>query len=137
MNPARAVRLGARIGWVLFALTLHTATHWPQLSLVEAPFSWFDKVVHACSYFIWTVLLALTGWLGHPASGRTLLKCMVLGLIVGALDEVTQGLPMVRRDPSVGDFLADASGVMAAGAALFVARSWLAQLDTPMGPNRK
>lgn len=137
MKRARLVTCAARVAFVCFALALHTATHWPQLALVEAPFSWFDKVVHACSFFTWTGLLIISAVFGPAISSRNLLWCLVLGLAVGGLDEATQGIPWVRRDPSWADFAADAFGVLVACSAALASRRWIAQIDGPAVANRK
>ena len=63
-----------------------------------------DKIVHASLFAV----LALTGrWAGV---GQSVLAGLLL--VYAAASELLQGIPALQRDPAVGDWLADAVGVL-------------------------
>lgn len=103
--------------WVFLGywLAMFVATHLPRIGEVGRafPFPHFDKVLHFCMFAGW---MALCRWLLRRPGGRPGRKAMVGVFLAGALyaafDELTQSL--VGRDTSLGDFLADMAGMLAA-----------------------
>jgi VanZ family protein len=79
-----------------------------------------DKVVH---FLLYLTLGALLAWARH-AGGRGMHVVLILaGLAYGALDEFHQSF-VPGRSPDIGDWFADAAGVVAGYAALSV---WLSR----------
>ncbi|MFG0257067.1 MAG: VanZ family protein [Phycisphaerales bacterium JB043] len=109
--PRRSARPLWIIAFILYALALAGATHWPQPILVDAP-PQSDKVVHFVAFFLWTTLLALTRLVTPSRESLPLL--LTIGLCYAVLDELTQGIPGINRHVSMGDLLANASGVIGA-----------------------
>ncbi len=100
-----------------------TATHTPANRLPRADVS--DKVLYAVGFFI----LAGVFWLTlqvHGVAGAKRITCIFFTMLAyAAIDEMTQ--PLVGRDNSLGDWLADVAGTIAALTLLellTLARSW-------------
>lgn len=105
------------LGGVLVTLV---ATHWPRLRLTpEAP---SDKVLHAVTYGVLTLLVWRTAWF---ARRWHLVAAMVL---FASLDESTQSLPPFHRHTSWNDWTADLVGI--AVCALFLVCSLPARGDS-------
>ncbi len=107
--PRRWVARGCLLLLALYWLALITATHIPK---VQDPlkFQNSDKVVHFTAYavlaFLASLALAVHGrWNRHIA-----IRLVVVLLILGVLDEVTQ--PYFGRHADVADWGADALGVL-------------------------
>ncbi len=132
-RPRLAALLAARRTWrVLFggyAVLLATLTHWPSLR-VEAPIERPDLLVHVAAFGLWTVLLGLTRLLGPVGAVRSTLLTGGLALVVAALDEATQALPALGRQPDPSDLAANLLGV-GAGAATLVAAGRLLPRAAP------
>jgi VanZ family protein len=108
----------ARVAFALYALALVTATHWPELVIQAPSFSRLDLVVHAGAFGCWTVLLTLAGFCGRPLSRRNIGLSALLALGYSALDEVSQGLPIVRRSVDASDLAANWAGIVLAALVL-------------------
>lgn len=67
-----------------------------------------DKLVHLGLY---SVLGATLAWAGARGRGRSAVTLLLAGAGYGALDEWHQAL-VPGRDPSLGDWIADAVGVV-------------------------
>jgi VanZ family protein len=133
--PADARRRFAIVAAVLcgaFWLLAFATTHLPAGQVPDLGQS--DKRLHFAGYFVLASLFA--GALA--AFGVSPRRRAVLGLAIlpayGAFDEVTQAL--VRRNPAVGDWLADAMGVVAAIALVETAR-WIATRRTARRPGKE
>ena len=104
--------------WLLYWLLLFVSMHIPVPDLSSGLPSWWDKPVHATLY---GGLTLLAGW--HTATRstakprRVLLFWMFIFCSYGVLDELTQ--PLSNRTASVGDWIADVTGVV-------LATAWLA-----------
>jgi hypothetical protein len=72
-----------------------------------------DKLAHFAAY---TVLGLLLGR-GQAAAGISVLWAVLIGSLIGGLDEIYQGT-VPGRNPDVGDWIADTSGVIT-GVAIF------------------
>jgi len=107
-----------RIGFVLYALALVVATHWPRLNLQEAPIQASDKVYHFAAFLLWTLLIAASGFFGRPLSRRNVQWSVAIASVYAPLDELTQALPGVNRDVTALDLVANLTGVVVGGAVL-------------------
>ena len=56
-----------RVGFVMVALALTVATHWPALQLGPEGYSAPDKILHMIAYGTLVLLLAQTRWVTTPA----------------------------------------------------------------------
>lgn len=110
----RRLFLGA---FVAGTIALLTATHWPGLE-VDGPIDRTDLVIHFGVFFVWTVLLALSG-----LAGRSVLVLLVAGVLFAAFDETTQ--PLFNRTYDTLDLLADWAGVAAGSVFMRLAWPWL------------
>ncbi|MEL7483487.1 MAG: hypothetical protein AAFN41_03945 [Planctomycetota bacterium] len=119
MNPG-LFRTLARVAFIIYALVLVTATHWPQLK-VEGPVPRSDLYIHVAAFGLWTCLLIATGLLGPWRSKPAITKSVIVGLIYAAIDEGTQGIPALGRTVALDDYLANALGVILAGVAALIA----------------
>ena len=92
--------------FVLSALAVTVATHWPSLEVGGDSFPAPDKIVHMITFGSLCVLLWRTRWIA---------RVWQVGLIVLAwtvLDELTQALPVLHRTFSAQDMAAGQIGVM-------------------------
>ncbi len=82
------------------------ATHTPIDRLPHSGVS--DKLLHAVGYFVLAGILWLTLWV-HGVTGAKRIACIFFAMLAyAAIDELTQ--PLVGRDDSLGDWLADVIG---------------------------
>ena len=82
------------------------ATHIPVDRLPHSGIS--DKLLHAAGYFVLAGVLWLTLRV-HGVSGAKRIVCIFFAMVAyAAIDEMTQ--PLVGRDDSIGDWLADVIG---------------------------
>ncbi|MFI4898797.1 MAG: hypothetical protein ACIARR_13365 [Phycisphaerales bacterium JB059] len=105
-----------RAAFVLYALTLLVATHWPQLS-IRGPIERPDLVIHVGAFGLWTLLLILAAFFGRAFSRRNILVGGAIGAVYAPLDELSQGLPGLERVVAVDDAMANLLGVFLAGGA--------------------
>lgn len=118
-EPSR--RLGRRRGvWIAYWVAIFAMTHVPIERSGPPLIPNADKAVHLTAYFVLTLL---GGWaLLSQVSSRgksSLLFWAGVYAIYGMADELTQ--PFVNRTASVGDWLADAIGILLATIFLVVA----------------
>lgn len=115
--PGAWWRLARRLALPAYALALLAATHWPRVTLGDAP-EGTDKVLHVVAYALWGGVAVWSGALGPAGAARTRWRVLVGGAAFGAIDEATQALPGLGRHASVLDFGADVLGLaLALGAA--------------------
>lgn len=116
------VRRPWRLAFVVYAVLLTVATHWPQLKL--PPTGPSDKTIHLVSFGVLTMLLHRTAWFRRP------LAVVAIAAAWALLDEFSQGLPGLGRYVTRLDAIANILGVMIAGA-------WILAVS-PVGlePNR-
>lgn len=107
-----------RVCFVLYTITLLTATHWPKLT-IKGPIERTDLVVHLGAFGLWTILLGLSGWISskHCIMRQSLLIALV-GICFGILDETTQ--PLFSRVFDWTDIAADITGAILASLALML-----------------
>lgn len=77
-----------------------------------------DKLAHFAAYTVLGMLLAR----GQSESGLSVLWPIVLGSLIGGLDELYQGT-VPGRNPDVGDWIADTAGIIS-GVAIFHMVRW-------------
>ena len=110
-TPSRTPRRLPMAVFVGATLVLLTATHWPQPSLPPMPGG--DKTIHVLAYLVWG--LTACGAVPRGTSrGASALVVGVGGAVLGAVDEVTQGIPGINRSPDFLDWVADCAGVATA-----------------------
>ncbi len=66
-----------------------------------------DKIVHMGIFFVFALL-----WMWALRSAGRARRVVVAGLVLALLSEAGQELPIVRRDASLFDWLADAAGII-------------------------
>jgi len=113
-----------RAAFVVYALVLTTATHWPALDLGRIAGGGFespDKILHPLAFAGLLVLLWRTRWVPH------VWQAAVLVLAWTVIDELTQALPVLKRTFSVQDLVASQIGVV-------VAVMWIRALVPVGGP---
>ncbi len=104
--------------FVLYALALLVATHWPKLS-IQGPIERPDLFIHAGAFGLWTLLLVASGFFGRVLARRNILISGAIGAVYAPLDEVSQSIPILGRVAAVDDALANLLGVsLAVGACL-------------------
>ena len=101
-------RSAARAAFVVYAIALTTATHWPGVT-IEGPVPRPDVWVHVGAFGVWGALLVLTEWLGAPTA-RSAGIAIILGIAWAAMDELTQ--PIFNRQADWADWFADVGGVI-------------------------
>jgi len=107
-----------RIGSLIVAAGVLTASSWPSLSFSPLGWSFEDKLEHLTVYTL-LAYLAFRGW--APASGRwmtSLLILLILACFAGADEFHQRWIP--GRYVEWGDFLADGMGVLLG----FLAATW-------------
>jgi hypothetical protein len=90
--------------FVVYALALTIGTHWPKLQ-IDSPLPNTDKVIHFLAFGGLAFLLWRSRWL------HSLPMLLLIMLPWIALDEWSQGIPGLNRNPSMLDFVAGAAGV--------------------------
>jgi ribosomal protein L37AE/L43A len=110
--------------FVLYALVLTVATHWPALALGTEQQPAPDKLLHMLVFGGLVILLWRARWV-RPA---WLVVLLILVWVV--VDELTQGMPILRRNFSWQDMVAGQLGVILVGA------WWWALGPTGGAPNR-
>jgi hypothetical protein len=111
--------------WVILAsywIALFIATHVP-MEMVLLPGGVSDLVPHFITYAVLAVLFGVALQVtARQVNGRHFVAAWVLLVVYGAIDEVTQ--PLVGRQASLLDWLADAAGVAVGPMAVFLWHRW-------------
>jgi VanZ family protein len=97
--------------FIIYLVTLTTATHIPKPPDMVRGVLVFDKLVHGAAYAI-LVGLGWLAWPPMPSSRRWTRAAVWLGLasVFAAADEILQ--PLTGRDAELGDWAADVIGVV-------------------------
>lgn len=113
-DPAAIRRDGAawpwRIAFLLFAVLLLIATHWPGSGQPADALLSPDKLMHFLCFGAFTFLLWMTGWF------RRFWSVTLLSMVFTILDELSQGFFSAHRDTSGIDIATGLLGVFAASA---------------------
>jgi hypothetical protein len=102
-----------RFSAAAYTALLITATHWPALE-ITGPVKRPDLYIHAGAFGLLTVLVIGSGVFGRPGRTASIVKAAAAVLAFAAVDELTQGIPGLRRTPALSDWVADAAGVAGA-----------------------
>lgn len=97
-----------RAAFIIYALILVVATHWPKLE-VTGPVERSDLWVHAGAFGLWTVLIFASGLLGPRAAWRSVALTSIVSLAWAGIDEWSQ--QFFQRVTAADDFAANALGV--------------------------
>ncbi len=110
--------------WIIYALALFTATHWPGLAVPHAPISRLDLIIHASVFGLWTTLFYHSQWIdAKQCPIRRLIWAGVIGAVFSAFDELTQPLFTRQLDPL--DLAANITGAIGACILIAIARSMM------------
>lgn len=112
-----ALRRGA---FVVYAMILFTATHWPQLQ-IEGPVPRSDLYLHFIAFGLWTALFGFADFIGPWRHPSTPLRLMACGLVYAAVDEGLQLIPVLGRHANLQDYTANAVGVLLGSIAVLLA----------------
>ncbi len=96
----------SRVVFVLYALALTTATHWPALKIGTETFPAPDKIIHMIAFGGLLVMLWRTRWV--PRIWQAGLIVLVWALV----DELSQSIEALHRTFSVQDMVAGQLGVV-------------------------
>lgn len=116
IERSRRVARPWRIVFVVYALALMVATHWPALDLTTTEYPATDKIIHLYAFAGLTVLLWLTRWM------RSWPVLLVIVSAWAILDEWSQGLPILERTYSWMDVIASELGVLVAAVWIIAVR---------------
>jgi VanZ family protein len=126
-----------RTAWVLtgvYWVGIFILTHLPPEQIAKAPRIW-DKAAHFLSYFGLAAILGTALLLTFPFKRTVPMWVLCITLVYGAVDEVLQ--PLVRREASVRDWLADAVGILPAVLLIALVQSRLVRRSQSQnGPDR-
>ncbi|MBL4810311.1 MAG: VanZ family protein [Phycisphaerales bacterium] len=105
-----------RVFFIMYTLTLLTATHWPGLS-VKGPFSRTDLIIHTGAFGFWTIVFGMSGWVRSSCCiRRQALMVGLIGIGFGLGDEITQ--PLFSRVFDWLDVAANMTGAILASLVL-------------------
>ena len=107
-----AMRWLRRTAWVTAAVYwvgIFVLTHLPPEKIARMPRVW-DKAAHFLVFFGLAAVLGTAMLLTWPTRRTVPLWVLAISLVYGAVDEVLQ--PLMRREASVRDWLADAVGII-------------------------
>lgn len=116
-----------RLAFGAYVLLLFTATHWPQLRIEGGPIERPDIALHFMAFGSWCLLLCLCAWFGPVASGRNIVISAAIASAYGAVDELTQAIPIFGRTFAWADMGANVAGVVAF-ASLIALVGWFRRL---------
>lgn len=106
------------------------ATHIPQEMMPrDLQVRMLDKIEHTAAYGALSLLLLMS--FRRPPGLKAMGAILLVGMLVGAVDEATQ--PLVNRVGSPGDWAADVVGVGIACLLFLVIRFYLRRSRSPSG----
>jgi hypothetical protein len=110
------LRIAMAVIWTLVMMMLCWLPH-HVVKEIERDSSWFeipnfDKIVHCAIFVVFSIL-----WVRVGTSQRRFAWVILGGLVLAAVTELVQELPLVGRDASVNDALTDVVGVLIGAAA--------------------
>tara|TARA_R110002095_G_scaffold95372_1_gene83295 strand:- start:8707 stop:9114 length:408 start_codon:yes stop_codon:yes gene_type:complete len=112
-------QLLVRTALILYWMLLFTATHIPLKKGTLPPGT--DVPLHFIAYAGLSFLL--TWWLSLKWDKLTFKRLLIVFVgvsLFGVLDELLQGIPVLHREPSIDDWVADTTGALL-GMVLFLA----------------
>ena len=109
-----------RLAFVLYALALLTATHWPKMVINPASGLRVDIAAHFGAYGLLMLLMTRAGFFARPWHGARNIWLSALGAAaVAGGDEITQSIPGVGRVSDWQDYAANMVGILMATGGLF------------------
>lgn len=110
-NGLKAFRVAAAVIWTILILVLcwlpATVVREVQVGSWWSRISHLDKMIH-CGIFVVLSIL----WVRLGPSRRTILAVILGGFALGALSELGQLVPIVKRDANLFDLITDCAGVL-------------------------
>lgn len=111
-------------GFVVYALAVVIATHWPKLQIDSPYVDRPDLVIHIVVFGGWAMALLLSGLLRAADPRRRAMHAWVISAVYAAIDELTQELPGIYRTAGVDDWAANVTGITIACAAWLAFSRW-------------
>ncbi|MGE3109040.1 MAG: VanZ family protein [Phycisphaerales bacterium] len=112
------------VAFVLYALAVVTATHWPKLRIESDVMERPDILIHIGVFGLWALALLLSTLLRDPSRWRLVAKAWVISAGYAAADEITQAIPGIYRTAAWDDYAANLTGITL-GCGVWLAGSWL------------
>jgi len=101
--------------WIVWSLVLWALSSGPVLSPPGPDIPFFDKICHFGYFFGGAGLLSAFLFRLRPERpdwGNILAICLLVGLVIGRLDEWHQSWVPLRSGNDIDDFLADVAGTL-------------------------
>ena len=105
LESRRKAQRNLRVIFWIYTVLLLAGTHYPKLQ-IGTPGDSPDKLIHFAAFGGWSMLFWLTGYV------RSIFLVIVIGILFGFLDEVTQTIPGLGRTFDLGDVLANSIGAI-------------------------
>lgn len=106
MTPRDRAQFHWRIAFFVWLVLLTISTHWPQGEIAEQPvFESPDKLLHMICFGILAFCFMCCGWIQSKWFAWFLVSCWA------AIDEASQGIMHIGREPSVQDLIASEVGI--------------------------
>lgn len=122
----RIPRTLRRAAFILFAVVIIVATHWPRLTIRIGDLERPDLFIHFAVFSLWALLLWASELLGPLRSFSVIGLVWLVAALYAAADEASQLLPFIHRHAAWDDLAANIGGVTIGSlAALAAARSRL------------
>jgi len=109
MKPSVRVH-GPTIGYILIIFIISSV---PSLRGPELGFQLQDKVLHVLEFGFLGILLQRSIYYQYNITLKSVIWVLILGIGYGGFDEIHQSF-VIGREASVGDFFADAVGILLA-----------------------
>jgi hypothetical protein len=97
--------------FVLYAIVLFVATHWPKLKIESVEIERPDILIHIGAFAAWSWFLLFSGVVRQSSVWKTAGLAWVCGAIYAGIDESLQAIPIVQRTAAWDDYIADVGGV--------------------------
>jgi hypothetical protein len=127
------MKLAIRAVWLVYAVTITTLTHWPQVYIPGQAYR-ADIFIHIGAFGLWACLFIACGFFGPALSMQNIIRSGVVAAAYALVDELTQAIPGINRVVDPLDLLGNFSGTALATLAAFFLRSRLRQPDRALAP---
>ncbi|MBU1319901.1 MAG: VanZ family protein [candidate division Zixibacteria bacterium] len=99
---------------ILYAVVIFIVSSIPSLTPPRLGTSWDDKIYHFIEYagFGFLIFRAFLSWKQTSPVGRRTLLTLLIGISIGAVDELHQHF-IRNRVPEFSDWYADSAGIVA------------------------
>jgi len=110
--------------FIIYAIILFTATHWPSLSIPIGPIPRPDLLQHLIAFGLWSALFTAVGVFGRWNSPQNVALSILTGIAYACLDEASQAIPIIRRVFGWEDMAFNVLGILiGAPAMLLIAKA--------------